>query len=393
MSRTIPYLGIALALLVGVFVALFAAGGVDTQLSPDVTFPIASSALSVVSEVTLPVTLPGLGQREATSTKTTAATSTQKVSVPEKIAKEPVKPAPVPIATSTTSISTPVQAPVPTFSSGNASLDVSASALRAALVNIVCYVPAGSPLHSMSGSGIFIDSKGVILTNAHVAQYFLLRDRNVSCTIRSGSPAVNRYKAALIYISPSWIRTNPTVLTQVAPSGTGEYDFALLAVTSSATSEPLPALFPYVPLAETPPASLTPIVIASFGAQFLETSQIQSSLYPTIVFGSIKDVYTFAVNTIDILALGGSAAAQEGSSGGGVADATGSLVGTITTSTIQGATDTRNLTAITASYIRAQYAREMNSSLDSLLAESTDFAVSDFAPQIPQLEAIITAGL
>ena len=95
----------------------------------------------------------------------------------------------------------------------------------------------------------------------------------------------------------------------------------------------------------------TPVVIASYGAQFLEQSQVQSALFPTVVFGSVKDIFTFATNTIDVLALGGSAAAQEGSSGGGVSDAAGKLVGTITTSTTKGTTDTRSLSAITASYI------------------------------------------
>jgi len=134
-------------------------------------------------------------------------------------------------------------------------------------------------------------------------------------------------------------------------------------------------------------------VIASYGAQFLESSQVQSALFPTVVRGSVKDVFTFASSTIDVLALGGSAAAQEGSSGGGVSDASGVLVGTITTSTTEGATDTRSLTAITASYIRAEYAREMGQALDALLALPSATAIADFAPRIPALESLITAHL
>jgi len=245
----------------------------------------------------------------------------------------------------------------------------------------------------MSGSGVIIDPKGIILTNAHIAQYFLLADRGVSCTIRSGSPAVNRYEANLVYISPAWLRANANVLTQTNPSGTGEYDFAFLAITKSKTPEALPSSFPFVPLATVPPASGTPVVIASYGAQFLESSQIQSSLFPTIVFGSVKDVFTFVSTTIDILALGGSAAAQEGSSGGGIAGIYGELVGTITTSTTQGTTDTRSLGAITASYIRSAYASETGQALDLLLAKSFSVSVIDFALQIPALESVLTAHL
>ena len=265
--------------------------------------------------------------------------------------------------------------------------------LRTALVNIICYAPAGSSLRSTSGSGIIIDSKGIILTNAHIAQNFLLVDRNVSCTIRAGSPATDKYKASLIYIPSSWVNANAKILTEANPSGTGEYDFALLAISKSITRDELPSFFPFIPLATSPSNIGTPVVIASYGAQFLESSQIRSSLFPTVVFGSVKDVFTFATNTIDVLALGGSAAAQEGSSGGGVSDSNGELVGTITTSTTQGTTDTRKLDAITASYIRAAYASETEQALDLLLAKPTATSVTDFASRIPELEAILTAQL
>jgi S1-C subfamily serine protease len=339
------------------------------------------------------MTLPSLEKQGATTT----ATTTPVVPAPKKVAETPAKvakpAAPKPATPVAVQASAPVAPPAPLVSSGNASLDVTATALRAALVNIVCYAPASSVVHSISGSGIFIDAKGIILTNAHIAQYFLLADRGVSCTIRGGNPAVDEYKAALIYISPLWLRVNATVLTQSAPIGTGEYDFALLAITKSATGSAAPDTFPYVPLAHLPPPSGTPVVIATYGAQFLETSQIRSSLYPTVVFGSVKDIFTFNLNTVDVLALGGSAAAQEGSSGGGVANAAGELIGTVTTSTVQGDTASRSLDAITASYIRAEYAREMNLSLDVLLSQPIAQSVSEFSTQMPALETIITAQL
>ncbi len=277
--------------------------------------------------------------------------------------------------------------------SGNISLDTSASILRAALVNIICYVPIGSGLHSISGSGVIIDPKGIILTNAHVAQYFLLANRGVSCIIRSGSPATDSYNAALIFISPAWINANAGLLTETAPSGTGQYDFALLAITKSATLAALPSSFHFIPLATKPLLAGTPIVIASYGAQFLEPSQVQSSLFPTVVFGSVKNVFTFATSTIDVLALGGSVAAQEGSSGGGVANASGELAGTITTSTISGDTSSRELSAITESYIRADYAMETGRTLNSLLAEPVAISITNFATNISTLEAILVAHM
>ncbi|MCX6786396.1 MAG: serine protease [Candidatus Kaiserbacteria bacterium] len=366
MSRFSPYLGIVAALALGIFISVFS--GSTTVSRIPIIIPIAS---------------PTTPEVVVASTKSVGATTSVQThsSVSKKI---PASSTPAAVAV------TPPTAE--SIAALNAALDTSALILRSALVNIICYAPARSGIHSISGSGVIIDPKGIILTNAHVAQYFLLADRDVSCTIRSGSPATDSYNAALAYISPAWLKANPTVLTKTTPSGTGEYDFAFLAITKSATDSKLPSIFPYMTLSTTPPKD-TPVVIASYGSQFLEASQITNGLFPTIVFGSVKDVLTFGTNTIDVLALGGSAAAQEGSSGGGVADVFRNLVGTITTSTITGTTDTRSLDAITASYIRGEYASETGQALDLLLAESPATAVADFAPRISELESIITANL
>lgn len=389
MPRIEPYLGVLLALLL----LLFVVAGLSIAPQPSVPTNTASSTLSVVPSVMLPpLPFPALGEGGP------AATTTELASVPKAAAPSVPKPAPAPIPTAASAASpaaAPLPAPAPAAlpTSGDGSLDDAALRLRAALVNILCYVPLQSGLHSISGSGVIVSPSGIILTNAHVAQYFLLADRGARCSIRAGSPAADSYEAALVFISPAWLRANATVLTQEAPAGTGEYDFALLAVTANKTAAPLPSAFPSIPLATRPPAAGTPVVIASYGAQFLESNQIRSALFPTVVFGSVKDVYTFTEHTIDVLALGGSAAAQEGSSGGGVAGAAGTLLGTITTSTVTGDTASRSLDAVTASYIRGEYASETGEPLDLLLARDPATAAADFAPQIPVLESILTAHL
>lgn len=394
MSRFSHYLSIGAALILGAFIVAFSSRTTVSHVPATATstISIASSTFPVLpGPVTLHTASTSIDSKNDTGK--TRSEQTVPVLAPQKVVTPAPVPTPEPLSTSTPPAAEPVSVPAPLPSSGNVALDASAVALRNALVNIICYVPAGSGLHSISGSGVLIDSKGIILTNAHVAQYFLLADRGVSCTIRSGSPAVSRYSAKLIFISSAWVHANVGVLTEAAPSGTGEYDFALLAINKSVTTAPLPDSFPFVPLATVPPLPGTPVIIASYGAQFLDPTQVQSSLFPTLVFGSVKSVFTFNVNTIDVLALGGSAAAQEGSSGGGVADATGALVGTITTSTVQGATATRSLSAITASYVRADYASETGQALNLLLAESTSTAIANFAPQMPALESVLTAAL
>ena len=373
MNRTL-YIGVIALLALIIFAGAISGGLISTQ---SVVPPISAvPTFEVVPVAQSPV--------ESAPVSKTAATSSVKITAAQKktvqVQTVPVALFPAPRAESI----------VPT----QATYDASAAAVRGALVNILCYAPAGSGLRSISGSGVFVDPKGIILTNAHIGQYFLFANRGVSCTIRTGSPATDSYKAVPVYISPEWINKNASSIAQDAPTGTGEYDFAFLAIERSATKSALPPLFPSVSLALVPVQAGTPIVIASYGAQFLESSQVLSSLFPTAVFGSVKDVFTFATSTIDVLALGGSPAAQEGSSGGGVASAAdGALVGVITTSTVSGSTDTRKLSAITASYIRAEYARDTGNSLELLLTKPITQVIEDFVPKISPLEAILSANL
>lgn len=388
MSRFIPYLGAVAALALSAF---FAAIFNDIfVLQPSLSArTITPETLSIPLDFTASVTGSSgtLAEDNATAKFSTVsrpqADSERVVSSAEST--QELVPAPRKNSATTTAQLSPEE---------SAALNLSASALRNALVNIVCYAPPGSGLRSISGSGIFIDPKGIILTNAHIAQYFLLANRNVSCSVRSGGPATEKYAADLLYISPSWVRANAKVLTEINPSGTGEYDFALLAVSRSAFPDvPLPSLFPFVPLASTSPSAGTPVSIASYGAQFLESAQVQSFLFPTIVFGSIKDIFTFTLYSVDIFTLGGSAAAQEGSSGGGVANGKGELIGTITTSTIKGDTSSRSLNAITATYIRTEYMNETDRSLDSLLAKPLSAGVGDFTAQAQELSSILSKNL
>lgn len=382
MSRFLPYIGTFALFALAVGIVAISSNKAAQRMPTTAPFS-ASTTLAVIPSFTLPpITLPA--PQSATATSAAIPTAPPAAPFPAPIVRIPSPAAPAPAVPPPASESVVESSP----------LAISAIALRNALVNIICRLRVDAGVRSISGSGVIIDPRGIILTNAHVAQLFLLTDRGASCTIRTGSPAIDAYKAALIYISPPWLRENAERLSEESPKGTGEYDFAFLAVTRSATSSvALPAPFPYVPLATEPALAGTPVVIASYGAQFLEFSQIKSSLFPTVVFSSVKEVLTFNLNTIDVLALGGSAAAQEGSSGGGVADKSGKLIGTLTTSTIEGDTSTRALNAITASYIRSEYANETTQSLDTLFGKSTQKAVADFALRIPSLAAIISTQL
>jgi hypothetical protein len=262
-------------------------------------------------------------------------------------------------------------------------LSASGASLLKSLVNIVCL--SGDPsIPSISGSGVIIESRGIIITAAHVAQLFLLQDylgtSKVQCIVRTGSPARRAYLAEPIYVSPTWIGENPQTLTQTSPMGTGENDFALLGITATATSTPLASSFPFIPLAGADLQIKDPVAIGSYGAQYLTAEEINKDLYPILVFGSIQDRYTFANNTVDLVSIIGSAASQEGSSGGGVANADGELAAIITTSSVDGNISTRSLNAITISHIRRSYFADTGNDLDAVLqSNSVPELIANFA--------------
>lgn len=268
--------------------------------------------------------------------------------------------------------------------------DASAATLRAAIVNIVCSGEGLGTSDSISGSGVFVDARGIILTNAHIAQYFLLENnKEPGCLIRIGSPARPMYEASPLFISKSWLTENPSTLLTHNPTGTGENDFALIAVTKSATRDPLPTSFPSVEISKRDAARGEGVVVGAYPAQFLGSTNIAGSLYPTLAYASVVDLYTFKENTEDLISLGGNPAAQQGSSGGGVVGIDGTLKGLIVTSTIEGATKDRELRAITPSHIRRSYSNETGNSFDEFLARAISENIVAFALEIPALRALI----
>ncbi|MBP9816675.1 MAG: trypsin-like peptidase domain-containing protein [Candidatus Pacebacteria bacterium] len=272
--------------------------------------------------------------------------------------------------------------------------------LKGALVNIICIPAKGYNVQGTSGTGVVIDSRGIIVTVAHVAQNFLLEDFPTkdagNCVIRTGSPAKNAYDAELIYLSSTWIEENPETIVTSRPKGTGKDDFAFLAITKSLTGS-LPASFTAVKLAPVGArvAEGDKIVSGSYGAEFLTSSEIRSSLYPTIAFGSIKEAYTFSKVTgnPDIFSVNAGAAAQEGSSGGGVLDAKDRFIGAITTRTVRADLSLRDLQAITIDHIRREFKRETGKDLDTYLSGNTQALVSGYEDDAAKLLDVIKEAI
>jgi hypothetical protein len=244
--------------------------------------------------------------------------------------------------------------------------------VRGAVVNILCN--AQNTVSPISGSGILIDPRGIILTNAHVAQFFLLRNYpvpgNVNCIIRAGSPAKPLYTAELLFLSPSWIRDNADEIAKTNPTGTGEGDYALLRITGAVNlSTALPAAFPYVKLdTGSIPEIDGAVLLAGYPAGFLDGITIETNLYAVSSFASIHGIYTFGTNTEDLISVGGTPVAQKGSSGGGVVDvASGKLVGVLVTSTDAATTGARDLRAITLAHINRSLGVYSGTTLETFL--------------------------
>ncbi|MDE2213081.1 MAG: trypsin-like peptidase domain-containing protein [Patescibacteria group bacterium] len=230
---------------------------------------------------------------------------------------------------------------------------------RAAVVNILCTTGGGGYFEPISASGTIIDPRGVILTNAHVGQYFLLRNYpipdNVNCEIRTGSPAQASYSAELLYLPSEWVAANASQITSSEPVGTGQYDYALLLITGSLNSNtPLPSSFPYLEPNASDPDVGDEMLLASYPASFLGGIAIQSHLYLSTAYATVSKLYVFdtADQWVDLFSVPGTVVSQSGSSGGAVVRASdGTLAGIIVTSTQATSTEGRDLRAVSLAHI------------------------------------------
>jgi len=277
-----------------------------------------------------------------------------------------------------------------------ATLEAATQKLRQSLVNILCTSRSAGVIRALSGSGSIIDSRGVILTNAHVAQFFLLKDHptpnNISCIIRTGSPAVAQYKARLLFLPPQWIKDNAEQITAQKPIGNGEHDYAFLLITERIDGSPLPEAFQKISLSLDILTPGEPAALAAYPAQFLESSALQQDLFISSSATTVKTLYTFGEENgpVDVLSVGGTILSQTGSSGGAVGRGKdGTLVALIATATAGSTTATRDLRAITLAHIDRSLALAGEGGLAQLLTgdlkEKADQFAENSAPTLTKL--------
>lgn len=265
--------------------------------------------------------------------------------------------------------------------------------LEEALVNVYCTVWANGAQRNIVGSGVFIDSRGVILTNAHLAQFLLLEEENEEpsrCVIRTGSPAAAAYEAEVLYVSPVWIAQNAHQLYADRPIGTGERDFALLYVTRTLAATPA-TTFPALPFSSVT-RSLMDVEVLAAGYPAPETvSPSQEELFSRIATTSVAKLFTFSENgPVDLVSVAPSEVGYHGSSGGPLVDEDGRILGLIVTRGNVEAEGERSLRAITIPYISRALEEETGLDLRETLTGDLELRARTFRETVaPNLRALL----
>ena len=214
---------------------------------------------------------------------------------------------------------------------------VHAATLEEATVNLYCRMKLSGRTYSSTGTGVVVNERGIILTNAHVAQRFLLATSTsktkTECTIRTGSPAKSSYTAEVLYMPPGWFTSYAeAIATKDESTGTGEYDFALLAITGTTSKkQKLPTNFPALSLASSTPIEGASVTIAGYPAEKLDYMGVRDKLAFLTASSTVTGFRTFMRPHNDILLIAPSKAGQSGVSGGPVVNSSQAIVGIVST--------------------------------------------------------------
>lgn len=327
---------------------------------------------------------------------------------PEVTLNVPHDNSPPPVSTPTATItpdldneaatsSAPVAVQIPEESREISFIDTSNAhlKLKEALVNVYCTLKTSKREIPLTASGVVIDPRGVVLTNAHVAQYVLLSDfvskGAIRCVIRTGSPATAKYEAEVLYISPEWIERHAEDILTSTPVGTGRDDYAFLLIGDSVNDEDPPKNFDFIPptLTEKFLFPEAPILLGAYPAGILDPLSIERALFAQTLKSTVKQLLTFDKRTVDLISTGGTYLSQTGSSGGAVLDKNGGLLGIFVTSTQKEDFKERDLRAITLTHINRSLKEYAGLSIAGLLSGDVEDITREFNEEVSPILAEI----
>lgn len=247
------------------------------------------------------------------------------------------------------------------------------------LVNIICTEKKGNYVTANTGSGVIISENGVVMTNAHVAQYFLLdkESNSFNCALYQENIPTYGYLAKLLYISPDWIEENPEVIKSKNPRGTGENDYALLYITKNTNPAlPKPKSFNFAKANTTYDAKIgDKIDVAGFPGSPSSIGDLTHTVGLKKDSTKIQDIFTFSDNKIDVVSTEVTPVAARGASGGGLFKES-DLIALIVTTT--GNKNNAYINAITTNYINRDLKKDFGISLADLINRDLNVESENF---------------
>lgn len=249
--------------------------------------------------------------------------------------------------------------------------------VKSAVGNIFCSIIEAGRVRKITGSAVAISDNGVMLTNAHVAEYIMLENTkalpNITCFVRTGSPASRAYKASVIYLPSEWVAQNKDNMKYSALSGTGENDYALIVLNEKVTGSTAPNLS-FIEGSTQEVNVGTDLLLAGYPA--FGGNIIDNALYPVVDKSQVKDVWRLNRTDSDLLGTTPTILAVHGSSGGAAASTAGKLLGIMVATTADTYSGKPNMRLISFNYITKDIESKTRKTLSSFIKNADSESAS-----------------